>query len=111
MAHPCERSTINPPPRMSHPSGRRRPNEPVLHEELGLLAGSPDQGERILVKVLSTLVHPRDSLFDCLHADRSGLARKDFDLVHGWDDVLLVETSFLRDEGQLLGGCNAHLVC
>src|SRR2546428_348994 len=91
-------------------SGWRRSDESFLHEEFRFLAGSSNHLEGSLVKGVSGLRLPRDSLFHRLEGHRGRLPGKHVDLVHRWDDVCLVEALFLRDLCELLRRRNAHLV-
>src|SRR2546425_9637284 len=91
-------------------SGWRRSDESFLHEEFRFLAGSSNHLEGSLVKGVSGLRLPRDSLFHRLEGHRGRLPGKHVDLVHRWDDVCLVEALFLRDLRELLRRRNAHLV-
>src|SRR5207249_9398587 len=77
--------------RWSRELRRRRPDEPVLHQELRLLSSPPDEGDGVVVELVPGLADAGDALLDRLHADRGGLPRKDVDLLHRWHDVLLVE--------------------
>src|SRR2546430_7797217 len=110
---PCRPQAINPPrasPRSSRDSRRRGPDEPVLHEELRLLASPADEGDRVVVELVPGFPDASDSLFDRLHSDPGGLPGKHIDLVHRRGDLFFVETLLLRDEGELLGGGDTHLV-
>src|SRR5712692_4157857 len=91
-------------------SGRRRPDEPVLHERLRLLAGPADHLEGSLIQRIACLRLPSDPLLHRLEGHRRRFAREDIDLFHRRHDVRLVEALFLRDLREFLRGGDAHLV-
>src|SRR6266702_4065670 len=91
-------------------SGRRRPDEPVLHQEFRLFVRAADQREGALEKLVPRLANAGDTLLDRLPSDRGGFPREHVDLVHRGDDVLVVEAPFLLDLRELFRGGDAHLI-
>src|SRR3989304_410084 len=89
---------------------RWRTDEPLAHEGLRLVVGSPGEGQGPLVEPLSPFLDPREPLVDRLQSDGRRLPREDLRLLHRGHNVLLVEARLLRDLRELLRRRDAHLV-